>query len=77
MGRLGITGEHRLPVYNAIEAASNKIPGISFTLSGYLRLKSRRGQAITHRVIPSEELVRFHEPLWHSLNSVARSRWLD
>ncbi|MCU0629569.1 MAG: hypothetical protein MUF37_00210 [Methanoregulaceae archaeon] len=74
----GIAGVEPVAIYNAIEEASNSIPGISFTLSGYLRLKSSRGQAITHRVIPSEELVRFHDQLWHSLNSVARSNsWID
>jgi calcineurin-like phosphoesterase family protein len=65
-------------VYNAIESASEGINGISFTLSGYLRLKSRRGQAITHRVIPSKELAGFHEQIWYALSSVACSRsWID
>jgi len=70
--------EPPLNVYHAIESASNRIPGLSFNLSGYLRLKSLRGYAITHRVVPSEDLVRFHNRLWHSLASIARSQsWID
>jgi|WetSurMetagenome_2_1015567.scaffolds.fasta_scaffold00886_13 calcineurin-like phosphoesterase family protein len=74
----GIAGEPPVAVFNAVEAASIGIPGISFNLKGYLHLKSRRGQAITHRVVPSDDLASFHEHLWHSLTPVARSRsWID
>ena len=74
---LAMTGEVLVAVYNAIESASEKISGISFNLSGYLRLKSQRGQAITHRVVPSDELVRFHENIWQSLAGIAPSLSLD
>ncbi len=71
-------GEKPVGVYNAIESASARISGISFNLSGYLRLRSRRGQAITHGVVPSDELVRFHETIWHSLAGIAPSlSWID
>lgn len=74
----GIPGEEPVAVYDAIEEASKKIPGIYFTLSGYLRLKSRIGLAVTHRVIPSDALVRFHDQLWRTLTPVARSlSWID
>jgi calcineurin-like phosphoesterase family protein len=75
---LEMPGEAPVAVYNAVESASEGIPGLSFNLSGYLRLKGRRGQAVTHRVIPSEELVRFHNRLWHSLAIMAGSlSWID
>ena len=71
-------GKDPVAVYNAIEFASEGIPGLSFNLSGYLRLKGRRGQAVTHRVIPSEEFTRFHHVLLHSLATIAHSlSWID
>lgn len=71
-------GETPVAVFNAVESASKGIPGLSFNLSGYLRLKGRRGQAVTHRLIPSEELTRFHHDLLHSLTTIARSgSWID
>ena len=75
---LEMQGDAPVAVYNAIEAASEGIPGLSFKLSGYLRLKCRRGQAVTHRVVPSEEFAGFHNRLWHSLASTANSlSWID
>jgi calcineurin-like phosphoesterase family protein len=74
----GIAGETPDAVFDTIEDASRGIPGMSFNISGYLRLKSRRGQAVTHRVVPSDELIRFHEHIWRSLTPIARSQsWID
>ncbi|RPH71701.1 hypothetical protein EHM76_06110, partial [bacterium] len=71
-------GETPAGVYNAVESAAAGIPGISFCLSGYLRLTGRRGQAVTHRVIPSDNLTRFHGRLWQNLGKVAGSMsWID
>ena len=71
-------GEPPVAVYNAIASAAEGIPGLPFYLSGYLRLKGRIGQAVTHRVVPSEGLARFHDQLWHSLVTIARSgSWID
>lgn len=65
-------------VYRAIESASEKIPGISFVLTGYLRLKGRRGQAITHGITPSVDLSLFHERLWYLLSTTINSlSWID
>ncbi len=73
-----IPGKTPVAVFHAIESASEQIPGLSFNLSGYLRLKGMRGQAVTHRVIPSEEFTRFHHDLLHSLATIARSgSWID
>lgn len=71
-------GDAPVAVYNAIASAADGIPGLPFYLSGYLRLKGRIGQAVTHRVVPSEGLARFHDQLWRSLATIARSgSWID
>ncbi len=73
-----IRGKTPVAVFNAIETASEQIPGLPFNLSGYLRLKGMRGQAVTHRVVPSEEFTRFHHDLLRSLATIARSgSWID
>jgi calcineurin-like phosphoesterase family protein len=75
---LTTAGEAPEAVYNAIESAAEGIPGLSFNLSGYLRLKGRIGQAVTHRVVPSDDFIRFHNRLWHSLAAITRSlSWID
>ena len=71
-------GDTPVAMYNAIESAAEGISGLSFNLSGYLRLTGRNGQAITHRIVPSYEFVRFHNRLWLSLAAIARSlSWID
>ncbi len=73
-----IPGVAPVAVFDAIEAASERIFGLSFDIYGYLRLKGLRGQAVTHRVVPSEELALFHQDLLHSLTTIARSgSWID
>ena len=73
-----IRGVPPVGVYEAIESASERISGLTFNLSGYLRLIGRKGQAVTHRVLPSEELVTFHTRLWDSLAGIVRSlSWID
>jgi calcineurin-like phosphoesterase family protein len=75
---LAVPGETLAGVYKAIESASEGIPGLPFSLSGYLRLNGMKGQAVTHRVIPSYEFTRFHDNLWQGLSGVVRSlSWID
>ena len=71
-------GSGPLGIFQAVESASEGIPGLPFLLWGYLRLKGTRGQAITHQVLPARQSALFHERVWHAMQTVARSRsWID
>jgi calcineurin-like phosphoesterase family protein len=65
-------------IFQAVESASAGMAGLPFRLYGYLRLTGRRGQAITHQVLPSSAFLQFHDHLWRSLSPVACSlSWID
>ncbi|HTY15566.1 MAG TPA: 2'-5' RNA ligase family protein [Methanoregulaceae archaeon] len=71
-------GLHPGVLCQAIESACRKCPGFILELSGWIRLRGRRGLAIAHDIEVSSAFREFYDVLWHSIAPLTESlSWID
>lgn len=65
-------------LYQAVESACRRCPGFILELSGWMRLRGRKGLAIAHDVEVSLAFRDFYDALWHSIMPLTESlSWID